>query len=107
MLGWNFSHANPRGEPLNGPKYPDQKRRADWERYKDRIMAYWMREPESHKRGEDPLARPGGPFTRPWAWWHYAAGNPLGKHYYGYQEAKDFLIENEYLTETEKQILES
>ena len=52
----------------------DQIRRLAWERHRDELLAYWTGTAAAGEyRGDLGEPRPGGPGTRPWAWWTYDA----------------------------------
>src|SRR5262245_45500010 len=47
-----------------------------WFENRDHLLQYWLQDPETwKKKGKDPLGEPepGGPGTRPWAWWKFEA----------------------------------
>ena len=55
-------------------------RREAWFEHRDELLAYWIQDPARWKRPSGMSAidhfehpEPGGPGTRPWAWWRYEA----------------------------------
>ena len=69
-----------RGHTLvDGEGFEDDEdaRRAMWFEHRDELLAYWIQDPARWKRPSGMSAidhpEPGGPGTRPWAWWRYEA----------------------------------
>jgi hypothetical protein len=54
--------------------------RADWEAVREELLAYWISDPGGWRPLDDVSlfrqCRPGGPGSRPWAWWTWDAPAP-------------------------------
>lgn len=52
-----------------GFRADEKARRAAWFAHRDQLLAFWLQDPET----VNSTPAPGGPGTRPWAWWRYEA----------------------------------
>ena len=54
--------------------------RADWLEWRDELVQFWTQPPPAHEARDAPHGfynpTPGGPGTRPWAWWYFDAPEP-------------------------------
>ena len=78
LKGYTFLYEG-YGRPERGD-FDDATARADWETHRAELMAYWCQDPAGWT--SDPSepqwiqAEPGGPGSRPWAWWTFEAPEP-------------------------------
>jgi hypothetical protein len=59
-----------------GQDFDEDSPREDWQEHRDDLVDYWTQSQAEWLRvGEFGFAhpRPGGPGTRPWAWWAFAS----------------------------------
>jgi len=106
------------GTDWSFPRVPgfehDVEERASWERHRDELMEFWLQDPEEWEKANpdrdqwvEPV--PGGPGTRPWAWWEYDApeprrvypGRPIGEER---EPQIDYLRRLDLLTHVERGI---
>ena len=57
-------------------RFDEAAARADWEDYREELMAWWLQDPTAWRRENGrPVGfynlEPGGPGSRPWAWWAF------------------------------------
>lgn len=64
----------------NGARLDAESAQRDWAEHREALLAFWLQDPpawhRSHRRELDNPA-PGGPLTRPWAWWSFDAPREL------------------------------
>ena len=86
-LGYAFFVHYPYGNPHHGEicsrsddaQFDEETCRADWLEQRDELMAHWMQDPAIWGKTNQPsfaVVEPGGPGTRPWAWWYFDAPEP-------------------------------
>jgi hypothetical protein len=58
----------------DGDPRAEARRRAAWERHGEALTAWWVAGlPDDEGPSRFHRVTPGGPGTRPWAWWRYSA----------------------------------
>jgi hypothetical protein len=78
LVGCDFcgnAYGNHDGRPL-GRVFDEETAREDWEERRDELVQFWTQDPgvwatTNRRRFGNPA--PGGPGTRPWAWWSWDA----------------------------------
>ena len=87
LTGWAWWERFPYGDPRHDEHphhyqsrpFEEARCRVDWVAHRDELLAYWTQDPagwdlETHLSFGDP--EPGGPASRPWAWWMFDAPAP-------------------------------
>jgi len=92
FYNWTFGKWN-RSIPM-----PEDLERQLWQDHKARLMEVWL-DPSRYDGSK--FFVPGGPFTRPRAWWKYEAGLEFAPH-----PEKQWLIRNKRLEPIERRLLE-
>ena len=72
---WDFLDIHAGAHGFGG--FPHQRAaRLAWETCRDELVAFWLQQPTTWTGKSFSTPAPGGPGTRPWAWWYFDAKVP-------------------------------